>query len=219
MLLLVNSLIELRGDDMISYLKGELIGVEDDKVVIEVGGLGYGIFVPANLISNLPAIGSEIKLHTYLNIREDAMQLFGFMSKEDLKVYKLVISVNGIGPKGGLAILSELTPDELRFAVVSSDIKAISKAQGIGKKTAEKLIIELKDKLSLEDVLSCSSESDGVINQKSPIDNNGNEAVQALVSLGYDMSSSVKAVKSVENEAGALSVEEILKLALRQMMF
>lgn len=134
---------------MISYIRGELVAIEEDKVIIDVNGVGYGIFMPAQSLNQLPSAGNEVKVHTYLNVREDAMQLFGFLTKDDLLVYKLVIGVSGIGPKGGLAILSTLTPNDLRFAVASSDVKAISAAPGIGKKTAEKLIIELKDKLSI----------------------------------------------------------------------
>ena len=101
----------------------------------------------------LPQIGEEIKLHTYLNVREDAMQLFGFLTRDDLEIFRLLIGVSGIGPKGGLSILSKLSADDLRFAVLSGDAKAISSAPGIGKKTAEKVIIELKDKLNLEEML------------------------------------------------------------------
>lgn len=206
---------------MISYLKGNLVSILEDKVILEVGGIGYGVFIPANLMSSLPSVGKELKLHTYLNVREDAMQLFGFTSVDDLEVYKLVLGVNGIGPKGGLSILSQLSPNELRFAVASSDVKAISKANGIGKKTAEKLIIELKDKLHIEDALGSNmQEGDKKAETISKgLNPNCNEVVQALVSLGYDNSSSIKAVRMVEDETGSLSVEEMLKLALKNIMF
>ena len=139
---------------MISYIRGTLAEIEEDRILVDVGGIGYGIYMPGESITRLPAVGTEIKIHTYLNVREDAMQLFGFLTKDDLRVFRLVIGVSGIGPKGGLNILSCLSPDDLRFAVMAGDAKAISKAPGIGKKTAEKLIIELKDKLSIEDTLS-----------------------------------------------------------------
>lgn len=200
---------------MISYLKGEIITLTEDKVIVDVNGMGYGVFMPASMMSALPKIGSVVKLHTYLNVREDAMQLFGFITADDLAVYKLVIGVNGIGPKGGLGILSVLTPNELRFAVASSDVKAISSAPGIGKKTAEKLIIELKDKLHLEDTISQLEGVDSVMKAKN-ID--ADEAVHALVALGYDMGSSLKAVRKVENSEGILSTEEILKQALKFIM-
>ena len=126
---------------MISYIRGELVAVEEEKAVIDVGGVGYGIFMPAQSMGKLPPLHEEVRLHTYLHVKEDAMQLYGFLTRDDLKVFKLVIGVSGIGPKGALNILSNLSADDLRFAVLSNDVKAISAAQGIGKKTAEKLII------------------------------------------------------------------------------
>ena len=138
---------------MISYVRGELASVEPDKAVVDVGGVGYGVFMPQQALSMLPSPGSEVKLYTYLNVKEDAMQLFGFLTKDDLEIFKLVIGVSGIGPKGGLNILSCMTPDDLRFAIMSGDAKAISAAPGIGKKTAEKLILELRDKVDIETVL------------------------------------------------------------------
>jgi Holliday junction DNA helicase RuvA len=153
-----------------------------------------------------------------MNVREDAMQLFGFLTRDDLNVFKLVIGVSGIGPKGGLNILSQLSPDDLRFAVMANDAKTIAATPGIGKKTAEKLIIELKDKLSIEDVLNKTVEQDAT----TPTTNASNEiqaeAVQALVALGYGSTESMKAVKKVPLEEGT-TVEEVLKLALKNMMF
>ena len=128
--------------------------MEEDRVIVDVAGVGYGIFMPGASIGLLPPVGTEVKIHTYLNVKEDCMQLFGFLTRDDLEVFRLVIGVKGIGPKVGVNILSQLTPDDLRFAVLSGDVKAISAAPGIGKKTAEKLILELKDKLKLEDTLN-----------------------------------------------------------------
>lgn len=202
---------------MISYIRGELVAVEEEKVIIDVNGVGFGIFMPGQSMNQLPAIGEEVKLHTYMNVREDAMQLFGFLTRDDLKVFKLVIGVSGIGPKGGLNILSQLSPDELRFAVMSHDVKAISAAPGIGKKTAEKLIIELKDKLSIEDVLDKTTDTSTAAHS-----NTSNmvqaEAVQALVALGYGNSEALKAVKKVEVD-DTTTVEDVLKLALKYIMF
>lgn len=131
---------------MISYVRGELAAVEPQKAIVDVGGVGYGVYMPQQALSLLPQPGNEVKLYTYLNVKEDAMQLFGFLTKDDLEIFKLVIGVSGIGPKGGLNILSCMSPDELRFAIMSGDAKAISAAPGIGKKTAEKLILELRDR-------------------------------------------------------------------------
>ncbi|MDE6957862.1 MAG: Holliday junction branch migration protein RuvA [Lachnospiraceae bacterium] len=202
---------------MISYIRGELVDIQEDKIIVDVGGVGYGIYMPRQAITRLPAAGREVKIHTYLNVREDAMQLFGFLSKDDLEVFKLVIGVSGIGPKGGLSILSGMSPDELRFAVISNDTKAISKTPGIGKKTAEKLIIELKDKLSMEDVLERGKDSLEYSQETSESVGVQAEAVQALVALGYGSTEALRAVKNVI--ADGMTVEEVLKLSLKQMMF
>lgn len=204
---------------MISYVKGELVAVEEEKVILDVGGIGYGIFMPAQSMGMLPHIGEVVKLHTYLNVREDAMQLFGFLTTDDLHVFKLVISVSGIGPKGGLAVLSTLSPNDLRFAVASADVKAISASPGIGKKTAEKLIIELKDKLHIEDALPSHKDASQSKESIAQSNDNKTEAAQALVALGYDMTSSMKAVRSVDDADGTMGVEDILKLALKNIMF
>ena len=203
---------------MISYVKGELVAIEEDKVIVDVNGVGFGIFMPAESMNLLPPIGEEIRLHTYMNVREDAMQLFGFLTRDDLNVFKLVIGVSGIGPKGGLSILSQLSADDLRFAVMAGDAKTIASAPGIGKKTAEKLIIELKDKLSIEDVLQKSVEQDAVGTVSSGTSEMQKEAIQALVALGYGQTESMKAVKNVAID-DSTTVEDVLKLALKNMMF
>lgn len=203
---------------MISYIRGELAAIEEDKVIVDVNGVGYGIFMPGQSMGKLPMVGQEVKIHTYLNVREDAMQLFGFLTRDDLKVFKLVIGVSGIGPKGGLSILSQLTPDDLRFAVMANDAKAISAAPGIGKKTAEKLIIELKDKLSVEDILERNNDETEAVVSNSGTNNVQAEAVQALTALGYGSTEAMKAVKKVEMTEN-MTVEEVLKLALKYIMF
>lgn len=201
---------------MISYIRGELVAVEKEKVIVDVGGVGYGIFMPEATMGLLPQTGNEVKLHTYLNVREDAMQLFGFLTRDDLSVFKLLIGVSGIGPKGGLSILSKLTADDLRFAVMSGDAKAISAAPGIGKKTAEKVIIELKDKLDIENVLNRQA---GDMEAAASLDSGANEvqseAVQALVALGYGSTESLKAVKKISLENA--TVEDVLKQALKNL--
>lgn len=202
---------------MISYIRGELVSIEDDKVIVDVNGVGFGIFMPAQSMNLLPSIGEEVKLHTYMNVREDAMQLYGFFTRDDLQVFKLVIGVSGIGPKGGLGILSKLSADELRFAVMAHDVKTISSSPGIGKKTAEKLIIELKDKLSIEDVLTREEESVTTVSGHASNQIQA-EAVQALVALGYGNSEALKAVKKVSVSEDT-SVEDVLKQALKNIMF
>lgn len=200
---------------MISYIRGELAAVSEDKIIVDVKGVGYGIFMPKQSMTLLPPVGNEVKIHTFLNVKEDAMQLFGFVTKDDLDVFKLVIGVNGIGPKGGLNILSQLSADGLRFAVLSNDVKAISASPGIGKKTAEKLILELKDKLSLEDVLEHNQEQ--VTSTYAAGSGVQSEAVQALVALGYSNTEALKAVKKVAITESS-KVEDVLKQALKFMM-
>ena len=205
---------------MISYIRGELCDIEEQKAIVDVNGVGYGIYMPQQALSLLPPMGQQVKIHTYLNIREDAMQLFGFLTKEDLNVFRLLIGVNGIGPKAGLNILSCLSPDELRFAVLSGDAKAISATPGIGKKTAEKLILELKDKLNIEDMLEHAAHGGDSEDLASGTDTASNtkqaEAVQALTALGYGSAESLRAVKKSSPECS--SVEDILKEALKFLL-
>ena len=205
---------------MISYKRGELCDIDEKKAIVDVNGVGYGIYMPQQALSLLPPMGQQVKIHTYLNIREDAMQLFGFLTKEDLNVFRLLIGVNGIGPKAGLNILSCLSPDELRFAVLSGDAKAISATPGIGKKTAEKLILELKDKLNIEDMLEHAAHGGDSEDLASGTDTASNtmqaEAVQALTALGYGSAESLRAVKKSSPECS--SVEDILKEALKFLL-
>ena len=202
---------------MISYVRGELAAVEPQKAIVDVGGIGYGVYMSQQALSVLPQPGNEVKLYTYLNVKEDAMQLFGFLTKDDLDIFKLVIGVSGIGPKGGLNILSCMSPDELRFAIMSGDAKAISAAPGIGKKTAEKLILELRDKVDIEDVLEHAAHGR---DEALPGTDGGEsgmqaEAVQALVALGYGSAESMRAVRKTSPDCA--SVEEILKEALKYL--
>ena len=203
---------------MIAYVKGELAEVTEETIVVESGGIGYEISVPYTVINRLPASGREVKIYTYMYVREDAMKLFGFLSKDDLKVFKLLITVNGIGPKGALGILSSITTDDLRFAVLADDVKAISKAPGIGTKTAKKLILELKDKLKLEEAfearLAHTEEGKAeAVNMESI----RSEAVMALTALGYSNTDALKAVRQVELTED-MTVEELLKKSLKFMM-
>ena len=202
---------------MISYVRGELAAVEPKKAIVDVGGVGYGVYMPQQALSLLPQPGNEVKLYTYLNVKEDAMQLFGFLTKDDLEIFKLVIGVSGIGPKGGLNILSCMSPDELRFAIMSGDAKAISAAPGIGKKTAEKLILELRDKVDIEDVLNNAAHGGDAERLQAEGAESGMqaEAVQALVALGYGNAESLRAVKKTSPDCQ--TVEDILKEALKYL--
>ena len=204
---------------MYSYIKGELSEiVAENHIVVENGGIGYNIYIPGQVLSLLPGVGEEVKIYTYLCVREDAFILYGFLTRDDLNVFKLLIGVSGIGPKGALAILSVMSTDDLRFAVLSDDAKAIAKAPGVGNKTAQRLIIELKDKLSLEDAFEQK-----LSHTQEAVSGNGlkgirNEAVEALVSLGYSSTEALKVLRDIEIPEDS-SVEDILKLALKQMAF
>lgn len=201
---------------MISYLKGDLIDVLTDSLILEANQIGYQIYVPTSVIMQLPSIGSNIKIHTHFHIREDAMTLYGFLTRDDLAVFKLLIGVSGIGPKGALGILSTITPDELRFAVLADDVKTITKSPGIGNKTAQKLIIELKDKLKLEDVFEQKLQREAAPELiKEDI---RNEATQALITLGYSGTEALRAVKQIPLDDNT-TVEELLKAALKKISF
>ena len=202
---------------MISYIRGELAAVQEQKAIVEAGGIGYGIYMSQQTLSMLPAVGEEVKIHTYLNVREDAMQLYGFLTGEDLQVFRLLIGVSGTGPNAGLNILSCLSPDELRFAVLAGDVKTISSAPGIGKKTAEKLILELKDKMSIEDVLEQAAHGSEQSKEIEATDTGMQaEAVQALTALGYGNAESLRAVKKVSVDCA--SVEDLLREALKNLL-
>lgn len=203
---------------MYAYIKGELADIEEGRIVVETQGVGYQIQMPAQMIDRLPGIGNTVKIYTHLQVREDAFVLFGFLTKDDRKVFRLLIGVNGIGPKGAQGILSVLTTDELRFAVLSDDVATISKAPGIGKKTAQKLILELRDKLSLEDTFEQKTENQKVADsRKDPqTARNQKDAVDALVALGYSATEALKAVKRVEGKE-ELTVEQLLKESLKHM--
>ncbi len=204
---------------MIRYVQGVLEMVEENAVVIDNHGIGYYISVPASVLEHMPALGKEVRIYTYLHVREDIMQLFGFLTMDDLEVFKQLITVNGIGPKGGLGILSVMSADDLRFAILADDAKSISKAPGIGAKTASKLILELKDKLKIKDVVETALErgvekSDGI--KENPHGKMVSEAVEALVALGYPATDAMKAVRQIDVSEG-MTTEDLLKLSLKNM--
>jgi Holliday junction DNA helicase, RuvA subunit len=202
---------------MYSYIKGELVEIQPESIVVEAGQIGYEIRMPANMVGRLGGIGQSVKVYTYLHVKEDLMELYGFLSRDDLQVFRLLLGVNGIGPKGALAILTTLTPDDLRIAVLGEDAKAIAKAPGIGSKTAQRVILELKDRLSLVPVAGNVSPAAQAISQDSSSAVKA-EAVQALVALGYSSSEAWKSVGKIEL-APEMTVEELLKLCLKQMSF
>ena len=203
---------------MIRYIKGTLEMIEEDAVILDNQGIGYRILVSSAVMDRLPVMGGEMKLYTYLNVREDAMQLFGFGSADDLEIFQMLITVSGIGPKAGLSILGTLSADDIRFAVLADDAAAIAKAPGVGAKTAKKVIVELKDKIAAKEtvdaVLEKAAGKGAVKEENSGVSKASAEAVEALAALGYSAAEALKAVKQIEN-AGELTTEELLKQALK----
>lgn len=209
---------------MYAYLKGTLEEVTEDNIVVETGGIGYNVKVSTTTANLLPGLGNEVKIYTYTLVREDALSLYGFLTRDDLEIFKKLITVNGVGPKGGLAILSVMSADALRFAIMAGDAKSIAKAPGVGAKTAEHVILDLRDKISVEDTLRILVSEADTRDTKTGAGTNGaaldnimkKEAIEALVALGYSASDATAAVKKVEiNEK--TTVESILKLALKYM--
>ena len=204
---------------MISFIKGKLVHIYENVIIVENNGIGYEIFVPMSVIGNMPLVGSEVMIYTYMHVREDALQLFGFLDKDTLEIFKLLITVSGIGPKGAIGVLGTLSADDIRYAVMAEDAKTIAKAPGIGAKTASKVVIELKDKLKMRDVAeNISSEIDG---QQSIFDDGGSkqavsDAIEALVALGYSATEAAKAVRKAD-AGDDVTVEELLKLSLKYL--
>ncbi len=205
---------------MIAYVNGILESIEEGNAVVDVNGFGINVGISGSTMDRMPGVGEMVKLYTYTNVKEDAFNLFGFLSRDELNLFKMLITVNGIGPKAGLSILSVMTPDDLRFAIMAGDIGAIAKAPGIGKKTAERITLELRDKIKVseDDMLS-----GGAVVTGNDITDGSNpardEAVAALVALGYNSSEAMKAVRKVlatNTEAGD-DTEKLLKLALKEM--
>ena len=208
---------------MISYVKGPLMGIEEDVIVVEAGSLGLAVHVPVSLLPELPGLGQEVTVYTYFQVREDAMTLYGFLHPQDRDMFRQLLGVNGIGPKGALGILSVLRPDDLRLAIVSEDVKALAKAPGMGTKTAQRMILDLKDKISMEDVLGSMASGTDLGTGSGAAAMAGlaevaKEAVQALVALGYTNSEASRAVKQVEIVDGMTS-EDVLKASLKHLSF
>ena len=203
---------------MYAYIKGILAEITEDAIIVENQGIGYEIAVPGQVFDYLPSVGEEVKIYTYHYVREDAILLYGFLTKEDVRIFKMLIGVSGIGPKGALAILSVLSTDDLRFAILGDDAKAIAKAPGVGAKTAQRVIIELKDKLSLEDAFEQKLANQAQKAELNPAVGVKNEAILALTSLGYSQSEALKVLQGIEISPDD-QVEAVLKMALKQMAF
>ena len=204
---------------MISFVHGILCDLEEGSIVVEAGGVGYGIYVPATVLQQLPSIGEEVKIYTYFSVREDGQSLYGFLNKEDREMFRQLLSVNGIGPKGALGILSVLRPDDLRMAIITGDAKSISRAPGIGAKTAQRVILDLKDKIDAGAVLRHAGEEGPLPESGGPFPADGGpaeEAVEALASLGYSRLEAGRAVRRLAITED-MTAEQILRLALRNL--
>ena len=195
---------------MISYIKGTITHKGETFVVLECQGIGYKISVSDTTLSRLDQ-QQETMLYTFLYVKEDSISLFGFLTEQEQSLFERLLSVSGIGPKGALGFLSQMTPQEIVLAIVSEDIRALTKAPGVGKKTAQRLVLELKDKVKAEDALK-----EAHLEQKQENSGAKWEAIEGLTALGYSKSEAVKAVHASYQEG--LSVEEILKLALKKMV-
>ena len=203
---------------MYAYIKGKLVSKSEERIVIECNNIGYEIRVPNKIIEQLPFLNDEVKIYTYLHVREDAQLLYGFLTKEDKEIFQLLIGVSGIGPKGGLSILSVLSCDDLKFAILAGDVKTITSAPGVGAKTAQRLLIELKDKIGLEETFESklSKEQELLVGNSSTVVRS--EAIAALVSLGYSASEAARSIQHLEIIETS-TVEDIIRQALKQLTF
>lgn len=196
---------------MIAYLKGNIEIKKKDHVIIDVNSIGYKVFMPESAIGELE-VGTEAKIYTFLRVREDDVSLYGFLSNEELTMFELLISVGGIGAKSAVSILSNIAPSKFALAVISDDVGTLKKLPGIGAKTAQRIILELKDKIKTEDAVADES---SIQKQTIKISENAKDAIEALQVLGYYR-------KDIENELSkldteGLSVEEIIKLGLKNL--
>ena len=194
---------------MIASVRGKLIYTDNNCAVVECGGVGYKCYVTKNTLYNIGSKGDEVMLHTFLSVREDAMDLYGFYDQQELEFFKLIISVNGIGPKLGISILSDFSPEQLCLFIASGDAKAISKANGVGAKTAQRIVLELKDKVSGG---AAPTSDSGAYVGNAPAVGGAAEAIEALVSLGFTQGEAAKVVSRFDPQ---MPVEEIIKEALK----
>ena len=199
---------------MITFLDGKLVSALPTQATVDVNGIGYEVFIPLSSYDKLPTVGQEIRILTHLAVREDAHILYGFMTVPERDLFRLLVNnVSGIGPKLALAVLSGMSVSNFKTAVVNSDITAISTISGLGKKTAERIVLELKDKLGV----AAAWEAATAAHAPTPEQEQANEAVLALIALGYKQVDAHKAVRDLQTQGQAKSAEELVKLALKKM--
>ncbi|MFO7153979.1 MAG: Holliday junction branch migration protein RuvA [Caldicoprobacter oshimai] len=196
---------------MFAYLKGMLVEVGPQHVVLDVQGVGFYIIVPSSVVSKLPSRGNDVKLYVHLNVRQDGMELYGFLNREDKLLFEKLISVSGIGPKAAISMLSTLSSTQLALAIATGDVKALSAAPGIGKKTAQRVILELREKIDKEVVESSPMVADEVVAAQGI----EKEALQALMALGYQAFEAQRAVDLVKDQAQDTAT--LVKLALKAL--
>lgn len=194
---------------MLYSVKGALVHLEPNLAVVECGGVGYGIRTTSVTMGNLPPVGETVRLYTYLYLREDLVELFGFSTLDELNCFKMLISVSGVGPKAALSILSDVTPEQFAVCIASGDSKVFTQSKGVGAKTAQRIVLELRDKISNEQLEAGVSTAPA---QRRIGSGNLSEAISALVVLGYPQAQAAKAVSSLDSE---LPVEELIKAALK----
>lgn len=195
---------------MIGFVRGELCEIRPGKLVIDVNGFGVNVLISETMIEELPSIGSEIKVYTYMSVREDGMSLYGFLTHDALDLFNLLIGVSGVGPKSAQAIIGFYSVADIKYFIVSEDSARLSKAPTVGKKTAERIILELKDKINKDEIFLPASEMQ---NSNAKLSNEANDAIDALVALGYDKKSAKEAVTAIDH-VEELDSNQILKLAL-----
>jgi Holliday junction DNA helicase RuvA len=199
---------------MITFLDGKLISALPTQAIVDVSGVGYEVFIPLSSYDKLPAVGQPIRILTHLAIREDAHVLYGFMTAAERDLFRLLVNnVTGIGPKLALAVLSGMSVNNFKAAVVNSDVVSLSKISGLGKKTAERIILELKDKLGV----AAAWEAASAMHAPTPEQEQANEAVLALIALGYKQVEAHKAVRDLQEKDEAKSAEELVKLVLKRI--
>ncbi len=199
---------------MITFLDGKLVSALPTQAIVDVSGVGYEVFIPLSSYDKLPAAGQSVRMLTHLHVREDAHVLYGFMSAAERDLFRLLVNhVSGIGPKLALAVLSGMSVSNFKSAVVNSDVTALAKVSGLGKKTAERIVLELKDKLGV----AAAWEAASAAHAPTPEEEEANEAVLALIALGYKQIDAHKNVREMQQKGEAKSAQDLVKLALKRM--
>ena len=201
---------------MISYIRGEVLFCTDSSVVVDVGSVGMEVNVTAQTLAAMERTSGTVEFYTYLHVKEDALTLFGFASRKELKLFRMLITVSGIGPKGAVGILSTMSVSDLQMAILTEDAATIAKAPGIGKKTAAKLVLELKDKVDFAETIESRLNAGAMAAAAAGGNTAAAEAIEALVALGYSRTDAAKAVAAVP-DGDTMDADDLLTHSLRFM--